>query len=33
MQVGVIISNALVMGLSTDIDPDSSAWDVAEVDP
>lgn len=32
-QVAVIISNALVMGFSTDFDPESTAWDVTEVDP
>jgi len=29
--VAVIISNALVMGFSTDFDPESTAWDVTEV--
>lgn len=32
-QVAVIITNALVMGFSTDFDPESTAWDVTEVDP
>ncbi len=32
-QVSVIISNALVMGFSADFDPESTAWDVTEVDP
>ena len=32
-QVAVIISNALVMGISTDVDSESTAWDVTEVDP
>jgi len=33
MEVAVIISNALVMGVSTDVDSESTAWDVTEVDP
>ena len=32
VEVAVIISNALVMGVSTDVDSESTAWDVTEVD-
>lgn len=32
-QVAVIISNALVMGISTDVDSETIAWDVTEVAP